>query len=389
MSPNPKVAVVGVGEAIGGRATGKTTIQLYAEAFADLLADCPIDPAEIDGVLTSSPDAEPHHMFSTWLTEYLGLRPKFTSAVQMGGATPHSNMALATALVESGRCQMVMVADGDNRATKFSRTDKVQAMSSQVGHLGSIEPPNEFDGPFGPTAPALYGLMATRHMYEYGTTPEQFARIAVAFRNHGALNERAQLRKPVTVEDVLASPVIAWPLHRDECALISDWGSAILVTTAERADALRSDSPYLLGLGQAHQGYNSYQAPSLTTFPIRESTDEAFDAAGISRDEVDVLELYDSFTSTAMITLEDMGFCGAGEGGAFVEAGNIDLGGSLPTNTHGGLLSYNGGHGHFIVEATRQLRGECGERQVPNAKIAVSQGTAALASSSITLVLGR
>jgi acetyl-CoA acetyltransferase len=226
-------------------------------------------------------------------------------------------------------------------------------------------------------------------MYEYGTTPEQFARIAVAFRNHGALNERAQLRKPVTVEDVLASPVIAWPLHRDECALISDWGSAILVTTAERADALRSDSPYLLGLGQAHQGYNSYQAPSLTTFPIRESTDEAFDAAGISRDEVDVLELYDSFTSTAMITLEDMGFCGAGEGGAFVEAGNIDLGGSLPTNTHGGLLSYNGGHGHFIVEATRQLRGECGERQVPNAKIAVSQGTAALASSSITLVLGR
>ena len=389
MSPIPQVAIVGVGEAVGGRATGKTTIQLYAEAFADLLADCPVDPADIDGVLTSSPDAEPHHMFSAWLVEYLGLHPKFTAAVQMGGATPHSNMALATALVESGRCQMVMVADGDNRATKFSRQDKVQAMSSQVGNLGSVEPPHEFDGPFGPTAPALYGMMATRHMYEHGTTPEQFARIAVAFRNHGALNERAQLRKPVTVNDVLESPVIAWPLHRDECALISDWGSAILVTTTERADALRSDSPYLLGLGQAHQGYNSYQAPSITTFPIRKSADEAFDAAGIGRGEVDVLELYDSFTSTAMVTLEDMGFCGAGEGGAFVEAGNIDLGGSLPTNTHGGLLSYNGGHGHFIVEATRQLRGECGERQVPNAKIAVSQGTAALASSSITLVLGR
>ena len=178
-------------------------------------------------------------MFSTWLVEYLGLRPTFTSAVQMGGATPHSNMALAAALVESGRCRAVMVADGDNRASKFSRQDKVQAMSSQVGHLSSLEPPHEFDGPYGPTAPALYGMMATRHMYEYGSTPEQFARIAVAFRAHGALNERAQLRKPVTVEDVLASPIIAWPLHRDECALISDWGSAILVTTPEYA----SDAP--------------------------------------------------------------------------------------------------------------------------------------------------
>ena len=388
MATNPRVAIAGVGEARGGRATGKTTVQLYAEAFLDLLADCPIDPASIDGVLTSSPDAEPHHMFSTWLVEYLGLRPRFTSAIQMGGATPHSNMALAAALVESGRCRAVMVADGDNRATKFSRQDKVQAMSSQVGHLSSLEPPHEFDGPYGPTAPALYGMMATRHMYEYGSTPEQFARIAVAFRTHGALNERAQLRKPVTVEDVLASPVIAWPLHRDECALISDWGSAILVTTPEYANTLRRDPVHLLGLGQAHQGYNPYQAPSITSFPIRESADAAFEAAGVSREEVDVLELYDSFTSTAMVTLENMGFCGAGEGGAFVEAGNIDLGGSLPTNTHGGLLSYNGGHGHFIVEATRQLRGECGERQVANAKIAVSQGTAALASSSITLVLG-
>ena len=190
------------------------------------------------------------------------------------------------------------------------------------------------------------------------------------------------------MEDVLASPMIAWPLHRDECALISDWGSAILVTTSEYASELRRDPVYLLGLGQAHQGYNPYQAPSITSFPISESANEAFAAAGISRDEVDVLELYDSFTSTAMVTLENMGFCGFGEGGAFVEEGNIDLGGSLPTNTHGGLLSYNGGHGHFIVEATRQLRGECGERQVAGAKVAVSQGTAALASSSITLVLG-
>lgn len=388
MPSKPQVAIVGVGEAMGGRATGKTTIQLYAEAFASLIQDCPIAPSEIDAVLTSSPDAEPHHMFSTWLTEYLGLHPKFTSAVQMGGATPHSNIALATALVESGRCKMVMVADGDNRATKFSRQDKIQAMSSQVGHLSSIEPPHEFDGPFGPTAPALYGMMATRHMHEHGTTPEQFARIAVAFRRHGALNDRAQLRKPVTVDEVLASPVIAWPLHRDECALISDWGSAVLVTTADRARELRRNPVYLLGLGQAHQGYNSYQAPSITTFPIRQSADEAFESAGITRQEVDVLELYDSFTSTVMVTLEDMQFCATGEGGAFVESGNIDLGGSLPTNTHGGLLSYNGGHGHFIVEATRQLRGECGDRQVPAAKIAVSQGTAALASSSITLVLG-
>ena len=388
MAASPNAAIVGVGEARGGRATGKATVHLYAEAFRDLLADCAVDPAEIDGLLTSSPDAEPHHMFSAWLTQYLGLRPAFAAAVQMGGATPHSNTALAAALVESGRCRTVMVADGDNRATKFSRRDKVQAMSTQVGHLSSLEPPHEFDGPFGPTAPALYGMMATRHMYEYGSTPEQFARIAVAFRNHGALHEGAQLRRPVTVDEVLAGPVIAWPLHRDECALVSDWGSAILVTTPERARALRRDPVYLLGIGQAHQGYNSSQAPSLTAFPIGESADRAFAEAGVGREEVDVLDLYDSFTSTAMVTLENMGFCGPGEGGPFVEGGNVDLGGGLPTNTHGGLLSYNGGHGHFIVEAVRQLRGGCADRQVPGARIAVSQGTAALASSSVTLVLG-
>ncbi len=380
------VAIVGVGESAAGRPTGKSAVQLQAEAVRAALADAGLEKDATDGLITSSPDAEPHHMWSAFLAEYLGLRPRYSAAVQMGGATPHANVIHAALVLATGQAETVLVVDGDNRATRFS--DRAGGMA-RVGGLDSLDPGHEFDAPFGPTVPGMYAFLARRHMHEYGTRPEQLAAIAVAARKHGALHPQAQLRKPVTVAEVLASPMIADPIHRDECALVSDWGGALLLTTGARARALRKDPVPMLGWGQAHQGYNPSQAPSLTSFPIRESARDAFEMAGLGPDRVQAAEIYDPFTITVLIALEDLGFCGKGEGGKFVESGRIELGGPLPVNTHGGLLSYNGGHSHFLIEAVRQLRGEAGDRQVPGARVVLSQGTAAMGSSSFTVILGR
>ena len=380
-------ATVGIGEAAGGTATGKTAVQLQAEAIKAALDDAGVTKEAIDGLISSSPDAEPHHMWSAFLAEYLGLRLRYSAAVQLGGATAHANLIHAASVLATGQAEMVLVVDGDNRATRFS--DKVGAMASQIGRLDSLDPGHEFDAPFGPTVPGMYALLARRHMHEFGTTPEQLAAIAVAARKHGALHPNAQLRKPVTVAEVLASPLIADPIHRDECALVSDWGGAILLATAARARTLRLDPVLVLGWGQAHQGYNPSQAPSLTALPIRDSAREAYAMGGVGPEGIQAAEIYDSFTITALLALEDLGFCEKGEGGRFVEGGRIELGGELPVNTHGGLLSYNGGHSHFLIEGVRQLRGEAGERQVPGARAILSQGTAAMGSSSFTLILGR
>lgn len=380
-------AIVGVGEALGGKATGKTAVQLQAEAVKAALDDAGFGKEAIDGLITGSPDAEPHHMWSAFLAEYLGLRLRYSAAVQLGGATPHANVIHAALVLAAGQAETVLVVDGDNRATRF--TDKTGAMASQVGRLDSLDPGHEFDAPFGPTVPGMYALLARRHMHEYGTTPEQLAAIAVASRKHGALHPHAQLRKPVTVAEVLASPLIADPIHRDECALVSDWGGALLLTVAARARSLRADPVLLLGWGQAHQGYNPSQVGSLTSLPIRDSARQAYAMAGLGPEEIQAAEIYDSFTITALVALEDAGFCEKGEGGKFVEGGRIELGGRLPVNTHGGLLSYNGGHSHFLIEAVRQLRGEAGARQVPGARVILSQGTAAMGSSSLTVILGR
>ena len=379
------IAIVGIGEARGGKATGKTAVQLQAEAVKAALDDAGLGKEAIDGLITGSPDAEPHHMWSAFLAEYLGLRLRYSAAVQLGGATPHANLIHAALVLAGGQAETVLVVDGDNRATRF--TDKAGAMASQVGRLDSLDPGHEFDAPFGPTVPGMYALLARRHMHEYGTTPEQLAALAVAARKHGALHPHAQLRKPVTVAEVLASPLIADPIHRDECALVSDWGGALLLTVAARARSLRADPVLVLGWGQAHQGYNPSQAGSLTSLPIRDSARQAYAMAGLGPEKIHAAEIYDSFTITALVALEDAGFCEKGEGGKFVEGGRIELGGRLPVNTHGGLLSeaHVLGMSH-IVEAVRQLRGQAGERQVKDAEIGVVTGWGDFGDGSIAIL---
>jgi acetyl-CoA acetyltransferase len=229
-------------------------------------------------------------------------------------------------------------------------------------------------------------------MYQFGTTPEQLAEIAVAARSWAALNPKAWSRDPITVEDVVSSRLICDPLHRLDVCLVTDGGGACVVTTAERARDAAKKAIRILGVGESQTHWSISQMPDLTVSAGAVSGREAFGMAGITPADVDVLEPYDSFTITVLLALEDLGFCAKGEGGAFVEKGRLAPGGGLPALTSGGGLSYNhpGAFGLLLlVEAVRQLRGEAGARQVPDAEIAVAHGVGGLLSTAATVVLGR
>jgi len=240
--------------------------------------------------------------------------------------------------------------------------------------------------------PSLYALIAQRHMYEYGTKPEQLAEVAVTIRTHAGLNPNAHKKDPITVGDVLSSRMITSPLHVLDCAIVSDGAAAAVVTRADRARDLRKSPVYLLGSGYGlRHGYVG-DAECLTTSGAVDSGRTAFSKSGLGPKDIDVAEIYDCFTITVIVELEDLGFCPKGEGGRFVENGNIGLGGQLPVTTHGGLLS--GGHpglggGFFhVLEAVRQLRGEAGGRQVPKVEVALAHGNGGVVSVHCTLILG-
>ena len=253
-------------------------------------------------------------------------------------------------------------------------------------------PAMEWEWPYGLRLPmGPYAMAANRHMAQYGTTPEQLAEIAVSTRRWASLNPRARYQDPITVEDVLASPMQCSPLHLLDCCLVTDGAGAFVMTSAERARDLRRPPVYVLGAATCHEHMMISQMPDLTVTPGAVSGPNAFAMAGVKPSDVDVLMGYDSFTITALLHLEDLGFCAKGEGGPFVEGGRTGPGGSLPMNTNGGGLSYThpGMYGMFlIVEAVRQLRGEAGPRQVPGAEIAVAHGSGMVLSCMSTLVLG-
>jgi acetyl-CoA acetyltransferase len=253
-------------------------------------------------------------------------------------------------------------------------------------------PMMEWELPFGLRGPmAPYAMAASRHMHEYGTTSEQLAQIAVTTRQWAALNPNARFRDPITIEDVISSRLECAPLHLLDCCLVTDGGGAFVMTSTERASSLKKPPVYVLGAATCHDHSMISQMPDLTTTPGVVSGANAFRAAGLKPSDVNVLMGYDSFTITALLHIEDLGFCGKGEGGAFVEDGKTGPGGSLPMNTNGGGLSYThpGMYGMFlIVEAVRQLRGECGPRQVAGAEVAVAHGSGMVLSCMSTLVLG-
>jgi acetyl-CoA acetyltransferase len=273
---------------------------------------------------------------------------------------------------------------GQNQLSNVSR----DAAVAQIAGAGWAHP--EYEAPYGPLVPTLYALVAQRHMHEYGTTPEQMAEVAVAIRGHAALNPLAQKREPITVADVMSSRMITSPLRMLDCAIVSD-GAAAFVVTARKDVKKRPVRVLGQGYGFTHTYIGEHD--HIATTGAVQSGRMAFEMAGVRPADIDVAELYDCFTITVIAELEDLGFCPKGEGGRFVEGGRIRLGGELPVTTHGGLLSavhpgLAGGMFH-VVEAVRQLRGECGERQVPDAELALAHGNGGIIGIHCTLVLGR
>ena len=372
--------IVGIGEADGGRATGRRGVELAAEAALRAVDDAGLEIQAVDGLLVESPDVDQHHMAHLAVADALGWRPSFSYSVGCGGATPIANVILAACALNSGMAQRILLVDYDARQTRRN-PERAKRMARTSGHR------NPWEDPYGPITAAKFALVARAHMERFGTTRDQLAEVTVSARTNGALRENAQIREPVTVAEVLASPPIAEPIHLLDCCVISDWGSAILIAKNSQGDSRGAD---VLGFGQGHEGYAISRARDLATFPhIAASGATAFSNAGVAAEDIDVALIYDSFTITLLVALENLGFCGVGSGGAFVSGGHTAVSGSLPVNPHGGQLSYSGGHGHFVTEAVRQLRGDAPSSQIPDAEVALCQGTAAGVLSSYTLILGR
>jgi acetyl-CoA acetyltransferase len=381
MSPRNEQAVVitGIGEADGAKATGRPGVELASEAALRAVADAGLTMADIDGLLVEAPDVDQHHMAHLAVADELGLSPRFAYSTGCGGATPFANVVLACAALLEGLADRILVVDYDARETARN-PDPSKRMVRSVAHRSFWE------DPYGPVTAAKFALVARAHMERFGTTHEQLAQITVNARANGALREGAQLRKPINRQDVLDSPPIAEPLHLFDCCVVSDWGSAFVMA---RDDDAQSRAVAVRGFGQANDGYAVTRARDLGTCPaIQRSGADAFGMAEIAPADVDVALVYDSFTITELVALENLGFCDIGAGGDFVTSGAIALDGSLPVNPHGGQLSYSGGHGHFITEAVRQLRAEAPSGQIAGAATAVCQGTAAGVLASTTLVLG-
>jgi acetyl-CoA acetyltransferase len=350
MSLRGRTAIVGIGESDIGNLPHMTGLGLNAQAARRAIDDAGLKPSDIDGLLTAYSMTEPYFMLGSVLAEYLGLKPRFCASMVVGGATPGSMLIHAAQAIAAGQCETVLICAGENRASGRPR-DQTLASLTAVGHP-------YFEAPYGASIPALYALIAKRHMAEFGTTREQLAAVAVNTRRHAALHPAAQMRKPIDLDDVMTSRPIADPLGKLDCCLISDAGGALVVTSAERARDLAAKPVYVLGAAEKHTHEHLTCAESITSFGAAESGRLAFAMAGLRPADVDVAQLYDCFTITVLLQLEDWGFCKKGEGGPFVASGEIDLGGTIPINTGGGHLSEGYIHGmNHIVEGVRQVRG--------------------------------
>jgi acetyl-CoA acetyltransferase len=380
MSLRGRAAIVGVADAVSP--TGELDAHgraLEARVIREALADAGLTLADVDGVC--------HGQSSVGLAEYLGIHPRFTESTNTGGSSYEIHVEHAAAAIAAGLCEVVI---GVYASTP--RSDRRHGRSRGFQRPPGPNPMVEWELPYGMRMPmGPYALAASRHMAEFGTTSEQLAEMAVSTRAGAALNPRSRYQDPITVEDVLASPMQSSPLHLLDCCLVTDGAGAFVMTSAERARALARPPVYVLGAATCHDHSMISQMPDLTVTPGAVSGANAFRQAGIKPSDVDVLMGYDSFTITALLHVEDLGFCAKGEGGPFVEDGRTGPGGLLPMNTNGGGLSYThpGQYGMFlIVEAVRQLRGEAGPRQVRGAEIAVAHGSGMVLSVMSTLVLG-
>jgi acetyl-CoA acetyltransferase len=388
-----KAAIVGVADAVSPTGELDGSIRaIEASVISEALSDAGLSIRDVDAIACCTGGL----MFpSMELAEYLGVRANWTDSTNIGGSSFEAHLEHVLAAIAIGQCDVAVIAYAATPRSSMRRSStRFSGAASQAGLAGGgmVAPRLEWEMPYAMLSPVgAYALAADRHMTCYGTTPEHLAQIAVSTREWAALNPKARYRDKLTIDDVLASPLQASPLHKLDCCLVTDGAGALVVTSAARARELRRPPVYVLGAATSHAHSMISQMHDLTATCGAESGRRAFAMAGVGPSDVDVAELYDSFTITVLLALEDLGFCPKGEGGPFVSDGRLGPGGSFPAQTTGGGLSYThpGMFGMFLlVEAARQLRGEGGTRQVPGAEVAVAHGCGGVLSSTSTVVLG-
>lgn len=370
-----KTVIAGVGHTAFGKLAGRSTLSMNVEAIRNALADAGIGKSQVDGLFVKFPTSKFEMMYGQKLAETLGIVPRIGGVWDQGGASNISMIGYAAMAIDAGQCDFALVCLADNPATGSRQAyEKAWGDDSIHGWFGT---------------PAGYAMLARRHMGEFGTTSDQLGAIAVACRKHGAANPNAQLRKPLTLEQYRESRLIAAPLRRDDCCLVSDGGAAVVIMSAQRAKELGVAKPVpILGFGQGQTSWEVALRPDLTTTAATVSAQTAFKMAGLSPKDIDVAQIYDCFTIAALMTLESYGFCAKGEGGRFVEDGRIEIGGDLPINTAGGLLSETGMPGlQLVIEGVRQMRGES-VNQVKGARNCAVSNQGGIMHTHSTLILG-
>ena len=370
-------AIVGTAESdLGAVAPDMSPIDLMAQGTMRALNDCGLTLGDVDGIFVA---ASQSRMAAMSLVEYLGIRPNYFDSTQIGGSSFMAHLTHAQAAIQSGMCETVVVAYGSTQRTVGRST-------------ASAREPNPYEDPYKPMMPpSAYALAASRPMHEFGTTREQIAEVAVAARKWAQLNPKSFMTDDLTVDDVLNARMISHPFTVRDCCLVTDGGGAIVITTPERAKDLKQKPAYILGTGEAITHAMISQMPDLTTSGTAISGGLAFERAGITPADIDVLALYDAFTINVILFLEDLGYCKKGEGGAFVSGGRIAPGGELAVNTSGGGLSYchPGMYGLLVlIEAARQIQGVCGDRQQDNVQLTLAHGNGGVLSSQCTVILG-
>jgi len=371
------VAVVGVAESDLGQVAPHTSpVDLMAQATRRALDDCGLKLSDVDGVFVAAGQVRNATMA---LSEYLGLNPTAFDGTQIGGASFMAHVAHAQGALEAGLCEVALIAYGSTQRSVSRAT-------------ASPREYNPYETPYKPLLPiSAYALAASRHMHQFGTTREQLAEVAVAARQWALMNPMAWEKTPLTIEQVLNARMVSYPFTVRDCCLVLDGGGAMILTTAARAKSLGKPPVYVLGTGEAVSHLSISNMPDLTVTAAAVSGAKAFRMAGLRPADVDMLSLYDAFTITPILFLEDLGYCPKGEGGRFVSDGSIAPGGKLAVNTSGGGLSYchPGMYGLLVmIEAVRQVRGECGQRQVKDCEIALAHGNGAVLSSECTVLFG-